>query len=1322
MAALLTTILYVLVAITHFSSGEKIEVYSAANSEVGNETNIDEALTNLSSNTVVYLAAGSHQVTEFAIVRNLVNVTFIGEEVNNTIISCNDRLGLAFINITDLRMESLTIDSCGLLETYLKDIVDEINSTTMMFHHVFYDVGVSVVFGNIYNLVLTRVNVVNSTVGIMAINVLGNSSFDELRIENNNPLNGCKILRREEFISHDVYGGGVLVLFSDSLNETDKMVTKVNLTISKSTFANNSNCGGDSGISTVYQSSITAQMFGYTLTGGGGLSLFLAQFMYSVTITIVETDFTNNAGLYGGGLHIQHFHGSSDGNILLQNCSFVENGVIDATGDLYSSVGAGGFVFLNTLLPNGISRQTIKIDELRSNIVEFMDCIFMSNKGRNSAGLYFYSFNSELTTRGNENQVRLTNCEFYNNTVSTSTAIMTFIELKYSWIQPGLQVYLDSILVKRNNGSPTNSNSITGLYESLISIISVNMTLSGTCIFEGNSGSSVSAVTSNIYMKGEILFMQNTATAGGALQLLTGSSIVISDNANLSFVRNSAAVAGGAIYTFLDNYYIDTSQSSQQCFLWFDTVDYICEYSRSCIDPRKMNFNISFIDNVAPMGSAVYGSALLSCPWKSVFDVDVRNNMSGYELLSHLLPNNMFSIESSSNGSNRTINTLPVRLDVQNPGTADDPILSYPGNLIEVNALALDALNQSVPLAITSVARKSQSLFENNLEANSQLGLSGYWFLPGNIQNQTVQLYLYGNANNNTVQVSLFSTTSSASADLFLKLQNCSYGFVLVEDEQQVAIACRCEAAINEFQQLRCNETTGKLIISSNFWVGKTQAGKYTLHACLYDYCMPGERVLNSSSNDDDVQMEINAQCSVGRGGILCGKCIEDYGIAFGSTGCSKCGHGEWLIIIFLIMGIVLIGLIAFLDFTVAKGYVNGVIFFANITEFLIPIYSEYVGSSNIFFIISLINFDPGFRTCLYPKMDALTRSGLSLMFPLYLFALMLLCIIVARHSHRLSRSGFSGPKTFATLLLLCYSAIFKTCVEILAFVKLNGDQGQYVGWRIDPNVRYGQGAHGALIAVAIIFLLFYIIPFSLFLFSPPAVLTRTRCGEACRIKFQPIFDAFWGPFKSKFCFWPGLRCILRLIPYSISSTVTYPDNAFGITMFAIAFLLLHVFAQPFKRNRLNHLETSLLFNLVFLAMGSLYYPQKLDEYFSSSSPTGTFVIIFLLFAYSILFTIILFHLQERFPKYWNALKVRLIKFGKSCYKCRCCCRRKKKEKTNDTEEEGTDNKIINFNDQFDQFAKQRSYSELTDLQNVTYSILREPLIEIIDELNEDSN
>ena len=1287
-----------LLSVIILCSGEELFVYpeymkdcKTPSVDHDEELTINEALSNVTSNSVLQLAEGCHRVSEFLLLMNVVNVSFIGE--GEVIVTCENGLGLAFIDVKDLKLENILLSKCGFMgDDYLKEIVRDLNSSIFLFYELYHNVSVGFIFGNIINLNLKNLQVIGSNIAAVAINILGNSSFDRLNIESNQPPR-CYVTR-DELLLKDIYGGGLLMLYADNRNKTSSFQPAVNLEISRSNFFNNSDCSGFPGIPIVYSSSRTAQNLGYVLSGGGGLSILLTQLMFSVNIKVIETTFKKNQALYGGGVYIQHFQGSSGSTVLFERCNFTENGFVVPQNSSTNVLGIGGsgMIFLDSPLPNSLdsSLHDRNIDNFQPNLIKFLECIFQNNTAASAAGLDFYSFYSGLTTRENENRASLINCSFIGNNATSSTAVIAAAEEKYSGFQPGLQLLLDSIYVVNNNGAPSQQNTLTGLYDSLITLVSINLTLSGTSVFERNIGSSILVVTSLININGDVTFKGNSATAGGALQILTNSHIILMNNAHLTFEGNSATVSGGAIYVALTGTTFYTS-NTEDCFLWFESVDSICDFD-ICPNPAEIDFNVSFIDNDAPLGSTVYGSVLLSCPWRRV---GTETNISGFQFL-HNLTNGKVNFDPPlDDESQRVLNTLPTKLDIANHSSAEEPIETFPGTRIEIQVLALDQLNQSVPLAITSAARGS-SLFEYTEGVYSQLGLSGYWFLPGNKTFEKVQLSLYGKARNTSRQVSLYSIISVASGDVFILLQECEYGFFLENYDDLLTAACRCEVQTNEF---RCDETTGLLTISSNYWVGYTAAGKYTVTECIFDYCGNGERTFNST--------DPNSQCAPFRQGILCGACSEETSVVFGSNDCVRCGHEEWLIVIFLFMGVLMIAVIGFLDFTVAKGYVNGVIFFANVVGFLIPIYSLYLGRDNaIFLFISLINFDPGVPTCIYPGMDALGRTGLSLLFPFYLFTLMLVLIYIARHSPRLSRSGFSGPKLFATLLLLCYSNIFKICAEIIGYVEVSGTDGKYVGWRVDPNVKYGNGIHGFLLAIAILLLLFYILPFSILLFCPPYVLNKTKCGEKYRLKFGPIFDAFWAPFKSKLIFWPGMRCIVRIVPYALSFSESYPDNAFGFAVFATIFLLLHVYVQPFQRKLLNYLETGLLVNFLLLAIGALYYPQKFEE----SNLADAYIIILLLVVYAILCAIVFLHLKEKFPSAWEKLKVKCASCAGYCYNCCMCKCCHKKEPDVTTEEKDV---VENITVQFDEFnANESCKSNETEKAEVTFTVLREPLLE----------
>ena len=88
--------------------------------------------------------------------------------------------------------------------------------------------------------------------------------------------------------------------------------------------------------------------------------------------------------------------------------------------------------------------------------------------------------------------------------------------------------------------------------------------------------------------------------------------------------------------------------------------------------------------------------------------------------------------------------------------------------------------------------------------------------------------------------------------------------------------------------------------------------------------------------------------------------------------------------------------------------------------------------------------------------------------------------------------------------------------------------------------------------------LAFYIILFSLIFLCLPYALSRTQLGQYLVLHFKPIFDTFWNPFKTKFTFWIGFRCVIRVPLLIIVGTTNYSENTFSIAVFVACLLFLH--------------------------------------------------------------------------------------------------------------------------------------------------------------------
>uniref|UniRef100_A0A1X7TRG5 Uncharacterized protein n=1 Tax=Amphimedon queenslandica TaxID=400682 RepID=A0A1X7TRG5_AMPQE len=79
--------------------------------------------------------------------------------------------------------------------------------------------------------------------------------------------------------------------------------------------------------------------------------------------------------------------------------------------------------------------------------------------------------------------------------------------------------------------------------------------------------------------------------------------------------------------------------------------------------------------------------------------------------------------------------------------------------------------------------------------------------------------------------------------------------------------------------------------------------------------------------------------------------------------------------------------------------------------------------------------------------------------------------------------------------------------------------------WYEDPNVEYGKGKHAGLFVFALLVTVLFVIPYTLFLLCHPVLekyLSHFKLFKSWS-RFKPIIDAYSGPMKDEYRFWPGL-------------------------------------------------------------------------------------------------------------------------------------------------------------------------------------------------------
>ena len=210
--------------------------------------------------------------------------------------------------------------------------------------------------------------------------------------------------------------------------------------------------------------------------------------------------------------------------------------------------------------------------------------------------------------------------------------------------------------------------------------------------------------------------------------------------------------------------------------------------------------------------------------------------------------------------------------------------------------------------------------------------------------------------------------------------------------------------------------------------------------------------------------------------------------------------------------------LLVLCNLTVAKGTINGLIFYANIVQFNHAVFFPAPVEGYTYFLsvfIAWINLDFGIETCFFDGMNALWNTGLQLAFPASIILVIILFCYVASKSSRVSRmvGYFNGTAVIATLLLLSYSKAIVTVVASLAVVRVDGT----LVWWLDGNVDSSSVGWALLILLMCLLFLTVILPFTVTLVFMQAFqrLSHRRIVRWMKLnRLQPWYDVFANPTR----------------------------------------------------------------------------------------------------------------------------------------------------------------------------------------------------------------
>ena len=344
---------------------------------------------------------------------------------------------------------------------------------------------------------------------------------------------------------------------------------------------------------------------------------------------------------------------------------------------------------------------------------------------------------------------------------------------------------------------------------------------------------------------------------------------------------------------------------------------------------------------------------------------------------------------------------------------------------------------------------------------------------------------------------------------------------------------------------VKCHIRDQTISRSGLIWISTNGNETVAASNCPYNYCNR-EKIYMTLQDSD-------SQCNFNHSGTLCGGCQPGLSLALGTNQCLHCSNTHIAFLLpFALAGIVLVCFIKVIDLTISQGTLNGLMFYANVVkvnEYLL--YNEEQTNPLAVFIACL-NLDLGIETCFFNGLTAYGKTWLQFVFPVYIWSIAGLIIILAKYSDRVAKVvGNNSVPVLATLFLLSYAKLLRTIITALSFTLLSTTHGRKAVWSADGNLDYLGPKHAPLLAVAAATLLFLWLPYTLLLFLGQW-LHRCNCRLITRMmmKIKPFLDAHYGPLNGNHRYWFGALLLVKTVILLISSLV--PTNRAIITIYSI--------------------------------------------------------------------------------------------------------------------------------------------------------------------------
>ena len=1054
----------------------------------------------------------TNNVGQFCLIENTTNITIsasdelMNREDGYATVICMSSTGFSFFNVTNLTVRSIHFeDHCS--SYVMPEAIRYLNEPDQILYYNDMTV-VSLIFNHCCDLTLSHVSIEINHFSIIGANLCGNSSVQ---------------LDSESSLDNDVYVWGTMLFYF-----TDTTISQQFL---KYELHVQSNVGGFPGCTADnIRKYFTTKPDRISISTACGISLFLAQQHFAVYVSMsINYKFLppSDCSVYSLSVYVAILNGITESHVVLNSGSRELCETPTTTDGLINPL-SFTIVFYETANFQGTSLKTF-------NPITVQDVGIIQSY---PAYALFYILN---LSRRLSQEVILENLSWCHN----SGYVLLHAESLDSVRETGKFHLVMSNISMHDNTFDTSAISIN----TFVNFIHIdNVTMSGVNYFARNYGGSViNVVSSNLTVTGNLTVNDGLAYEGGGIRLDSSSALFLKEPLVATFSNNSA-IEGNAIYAPNNKW----GRGIQILPIEVYSVDNI----------TTIDIHIAFTNNTHGSIQRSLYAPYFSCLGQQTSPnlhliKEWDSNRTQYALttlidtvLQHM--DDLDKYSSLDNGVCIQIHNGPWKcfyIDQVIDGRVNflfDPVV-YSGDLALVisnmddNLYTISAYCYPLP--------KEGGTYWNSTSVST--GHTKYLQFEFYFLNKRSCVFLSNRA------------LSSASIILVTTFVSCPVGFNLTESGR-----CDCILSLRE-HGYHCDINKKTLASPEGYWTGFQTTIENRSTIMLSTHCPPGychlsphqEFILNNSLS--------NIYCNDNRTGTLCGKCKANYSSVFGSDVCQKHCSNYYLLTIpaYAIAGLILVLALFVLRLTVATGTINGVIFYANVMGLVMKILmgehpQVYIKIMHI--VISLLNLELGFPICFYSEMSPAAKVGLQFVFPVYVWGLVLILVVLSRYSIKLTNLILnSSVQVLATLFFLSFAKILRNVIDIVSFSYLqsidNFQNETYYFYSDLMNKRvwfydgsdYGQGIHGFYLFLATAFLVFFLLPYGVFSLG---LTCFCRPLNKMKINLIPFIDAYCGPFKDKWRIWFGLRLWVTAILYAVDGGLQgYNTNAM---------LIFHIFCH----------------------------------------------------------------------------------------------------------------------------------------------------------------